>query len=395
VSPPDTARPRIEKGKETMTEFQPFVMERMMSKWENVVDVNLSESGVHPMTLGELLETGGLDLAAISDVPINYPQANGTIELRETIAAMYPGATPDDVLVTVGAAEANYLALTTLLQPGDEAVIMLPNYMQVWGIAKNHGITVRECHLSEDRGWAPDLAELEAAASAKTKLIAVCNPNNPTGRIMTAAEMDAVVAVAERTGAWLLADEVYRGAERETDEEAPSFYGRYDGVLAHGSMSKAYGLPGLRIGWSVGPAQTLDDMWARHEYTTISTTALSNKLAALALSEKVRPRILARTRRYIREGFPVLEEWMKGHGDMFQVVPPQAAAIAFARYRIGLNSTELMNRLKDEKSVLIVPGDHFGLDGHLRISYGLPHDYLADGLDRIHELFVELEQAVA
>jgi aspartate/methionine/tyrosine aminotransferase len=267
--------------------------------------------------------------------------------------------------------------------------------MQVWGIAKNHGVTVRECHLSEERGWAPDLAELEAAVTPETKLIAVCNPNNPTGRIMTDPEMDAVVAAAEHAGAWLLADEVYRGAERETDEETPSFHGRYDKVLAQGSMSKAYGLPGLRIGWSVGPAQTLDDMWARHEYTTISTTALSNRLTALALSEKVRPQILARTRRYIREGFPVLEEWMKGHGDMFQLAPPQAAAIAFARYRIGTNSTELVNRLKDEQSVLIVPGDHFGLDGHLRISYGLPHDYLEDGLDRIHQMLVELEAAGA
>ncbi len=376
-----------------MTEFQPFVMERMMSKFENVVDVNLSESGVHPMTLGELLETGGLDHTAVTSVEINYPQANGTVELRETIAAMYPGATPDNVLVTVGAAEANFLAMTTLLAPGDEAVIMLPNYMQVWGIAKNHGVKVRECHLSEERGWAPDLAELESVVTATTKLIAICNPNNPTGRIMTAEEMDAVVAVAERTGAWLLADEVYRGAERETDEEAPSFYGRYDKVLAQGSMSKAYGLPGLRVGWSVGPAETLDDMWARHEYTTIATTMLSNHLTALALSEKVRPRILARTRKYIREGFPVLEEWAKGHGDLFQIVPPQAAAIAFARYRLPINSTELVTRLKDEKSVLIVPGDHFGLDGYLRISYGLPHHYLRDGLDRIHAMLVELEKA--
>jgi aspartate/methionine/tyrosine aminotransferase len=233
-----------------MSSFQPFVMERMMSKWENVVDVNLSESGVHPMTLGELLELGGLDHSAVSDVLINYPQANGTVPLREAIAALYPGASPDNVLVTVGAAEANYLALTTLLRPGDEAVIMLPNYMQVWGIAKNHGIRVRECHLSEKRQWAPDLGELEAAVTPATKLIAVCNPNNPTGRIMTPSEMDGVIAAAERVGAWLLSDEVYRGAERETDEEAPSFYGRYDKVLAQGSMSKAYGLPGLRIRWA-------------------------------------------------------------------------------------------------------------------------------------------------
>jgi aspartate/methionine/tyrosine aminotransferase len=374
-----------------MSEFQPFVMERMMSKWENVVDVNLSESGVHPMTLGELLDVAGLDHSAVTDVLINYPQANGTVELREAIAAMYPGARAENVLVTVGAAEANYLAVTTLLKPGDEAVILLPNYMQVWGIAKNHGVRVRECHLSEERAWAPDLEELDAAITPATKLIAVCNPNNPTGRIMTAREMDAVVAAAERSGAWLLADEVYRGAERETEEEAPTFYGRYDRVLAQGSMSKAYGLPGLRIGWSVGPAETLDDMWARHEYTTIATTALSNRLTAIALSETVRPRILARSRRFIREGFPVLERWVQDHGDMFAIVPPQAAAIAFARYRLDVNSTRLVNRLRDEKSVLIVPGDHFGLDGHLRISFGLPHDYLQEGLERIHSLLVEIE----
>jgi aspartate/methionine/tyrosine aminotransferase len=376
-----------------MSPFQPFVMERMMSKWENVVAANLSESGVHPLTLGELLETAGVDPGAIADVAINYPQANGTIALRETIAALYPGATADNVLVTVGAAEANYLAMTTLLEPGDEAVILLPNYMQVWGIARNRGVRVKECHLVEERGWAPDLAALDALVGPETRLIAVCNPNNPTGRIMTEAEMAAVVRVAERHGAWLLADEVYRGAERETDEETPSFFGRYDRVLAQGSTSKAYGLPGLRIGWSVGPAATLDGMWARHEYTTISTTALSNRLAAIALSERVRPRILARTRRYIREGFPVLEGWMRRHGDLFQYVPPQAAAIAFVRYGLAVSSTELVVRLRDERSVLIVPGDHFGIDGHLRISYGLPRDYLLDGLERIHATLVEIRES--
>ena len=378
-----------------MGEFQPFVMERMMSKFENLVDVNLSESGVHPMTLSGLLEMADVSLESIGAIEINYPQANGTVELREAIAALYPGASPDDVLVTVGAAEANYLGMTTLLEPGDEAVIMLPNYMQVWGIAKNRGVEVHSSHLSAANGWAPDLAELEEQVTSQTKLIAVCNPNNPTGRIMTAAEMDAIVAVAERAGAWLLADEVYRGAERETDEEAPTFYGRYDKVLAQGSMSKAYGLPGLRIGWSVGPARTLDEMWARHEYTTIATTALSNHLTTLALSPRVRPQILARTRRYIREGYPVLEAWMKDQGELFEFVPPQAAAIAFVRYGLDINSTELVERLRKEKGVLIVPGDHFGLDGHLRISYGLPHDYLKDGLNRIRELLVELADQAA
>jgi len=373
-----------------MTEFQPFVMERMMSKWENVVDYNLSESGVHPMTLGELLAMDGKSPNALADVDFDYPQANGTVELRRNVAQYYPGAGPDNVLITVGAAEANYLTLHTLLDPGDEVVIMMPNYMQVWGVAKNRGLRVKTFNLLEAEGWAPDLAELERVVGPDTKLIAVCNPNNPTGRIMTEAEMSAVVATAERVGAWILADEVYTGAERKTDDEAPTFYGRSERVIAVGSMSKAYGLPGLRIGWAVGPAETVDDLWARHEYTTISTTMLSNKLATIAMSKTVRPQILARTRKFIRDGYPVLEEWVRSHGNTFSLVPPEAAAIAFVRYHIDINSTTLVERIRDEKSVLIVPGDHFSLDSYLRISYGLPHDYLTAGLDRIHEAIMEL-----
>jgi aspartate/methionine/tyrosine aminotransferase len=373
-----------------MITFQPFDMERMMSKWENVVEYNLSESGVHPMTVRELVD----DPAVIDELlstELGYAQTNGSIKLRERIAVLYPGANPDNVLITVGCAEANFITLQTMLRPGEEIVVMLPNYMQIWGIAHNLGFRVKSFNLKEERGWAPDLEDLNDAVSEKTKLIAVCNPNNPTGYILTEAEMDAIVATADGVGAWLLADEVYSGAERLTDTQTLSFWGRYDKVLVHNGLSKAYGLPGLRIGWVVGPADTLDEIWARHEYTTITATMLSNKLAAIALSPEVRLRLLKRSRDYIRRGFPILEGWLESHGGTFSLVPSKAAAIAFARYQLDVNSTELVDRLTHEKSVLIVPGDHFGLDHYLRISFGLPPDYLRAGLDRIHELIVELQ----
>ncbi len=373
-----------------VSEFQPFAMERMMSKWENVVKYNLSESGVHPMTVRELVDDPAV-VEELLNAELHYAQANGLIELREHIAALYPGATPDNVLVTVGCAEANLITLQTLLTPGDEMAMMLPNYMQIWGIAHNLGVRVRAFHLKEDRGWAPDLERLNDVVSERTNLIAVCNPNNPTGYILTETEMEAIVADAGRVGAWLLTDEVYSGAERLTDIQTPSFWGRYDRVLAMGSLSKAYGLPGLRIGWVVGPTDVVDEIWARHEYTTISATILANRLAAIALSPQVRPRLIQRTHDYIRQGFPILDGWLESHKGIFTLVPPQAAAIAFARYHLDLNSTELVERLIHEKSVFIVPGDHFGLDHFLRISFGLPPDYLRAGLDRIHELIVELQ----
>ena len=374
-----------------MSPFQPFDMERMMSRFEQAVEYNLSESGVHPVVLRELLDDDPDAIDALLKTDLNYPHVNGIPALRENLAGMYRGAAADNVLVTTGAIEANYNIIRTLLKAGDEIAIMLPNYMQIWGLAQNEGLQIKTFRLREEQGWALDLDELNDAVTDRTRLIAICNPNNPTGYILTEAEMDAVVAAAERAGAWLLADEVYAGAERLTDTQTPSFYGRYDKVLAVGSTSKAYGLPGLRIGWVAGPVDTIDEIWARHEYTTISATMLSNKLAAIAFSPAVRARLLSRTRSYIRQGFPVLQAWMDSHENTLSLTPPQAAAIAFVRYHLDVNSTEFTERLRQEKSVLIVPGDHFGMDHFVRISFGLPHDYLTPALDRIHELIIELQ----
>jgi aspartate/methionine/tyrosine aminotransferase len=365
-------------------------MERMMSKFEKEVDYNLSESGVHPLTLKELYQDDPDGLAGLLSLEMDYAHANGIPELRKNIAALYRGAGPENVLVTVGAIEANYDILWSLLSAGDEVVVMLPNYMQIWGLAKNLDLDLKSFTLDEKNGWAPDLDGLKKAVTGRTKLIAVCNPNNPTGYILKNEEMEAIIETARRAGAWILADEVYAGAERLADEQTPSFYGKYEKVLAVGSLSKAYGLPGLRIGWAVGPADAIDELWARHEYLTLSAAMLSNHLAAYALSPRVRPRLIQRARGYIRRGFPVLENWMSEHREILGTTPPQAAAIAFVKYRLDIPSTRFAERLREEKRVLIVPGDHFGLDRFVRISFGLPHDYLTPALGRIHDLLVEL-----
>jgi aspartate/methionine/tyrosine aminotransferase len=373
-----------------MTIKQPFVMEVDMGKYEQYVDFNLAESGVHPVLLRELLGEDQARLKLLLDTDLNYPHVNGIPLLRENIARLYNNATPDNVLVTVGAIEANYLATRTLLSPGEEMMIMMPNYLQIWGVARNHDYQIKTFSLQEDKAWAPDLDELEDKVSADTKVIAICNPNNPTGYILTESEMDRIVAIAERAGAWIIADEVYRGVERLVDSETPSFYARYDRVIAVGSMSKAYGLPGLRIGWAIGPEEMLDQFRRQHEYITICASMLANKLAAIALSPEVRPWLIERARKYIRDGFPILQQWMDNHKELFTCIPSQAAAITFVKYHLDINSTCLMERLAQEKSVLIIPGDHFNMDHFVRISFGLPADYLTAGLNRFHDLLEEM-----
>jgi aspartate/methionine/tyrosine aminotransferase len=370
--------------------FTPFELEYTQSVWEQKVAINLTESGVHPIRLDELLGDDQDALARILATEINYPHVNGNPELRDNIARLYNGAKQENVLVTVGAAEANNIIMQTLLEPGDELVTQTPTYKQVWGLAANSGNVVRPFQMLPDRGWALDVDDLNAQVNAKTRVIAICNPNNPTGYIMTDAEMDAVVAAADKVGAWILADEVYRGAERVREEETESFFGRYDKVLAVGSMSKAYGLPGLRVGWVVGPPATVEDLWRRHEYTTITAGMLSNLLATHALSADVRPRLLQRTRDYIRKGFPILEAWMQGQDGLFSYTPPQASAVSFIRYHLDIGSTELMEKLCREASVFVGAGDSFGMDHHLRIAFGQDKAVLNDAFARMEKTLLTL-----
>ena len=374
--------------------LEQFAMERMQSTYENQVEFNLSESGVHPLLLGELADDAASREALLAE-PLRYTQSNGTIPLRELVAGIYPGATPDHVQITNGGSEANYLTTWNLVEPHDEVAMMVPNYMQTWGLTRAFGADVKEWRLVVDKGrWQVDVESLERLVTRRTKLIIICNPNNPTGARFDADALDRIAEIASKHGSWILSDEIYRGAERDA-RETPSMWGRSERVIITSGLSKAYGLPGLRIGWIVGPPALVASLWSYHDYTTISPGALSDALARRALEPARRARILARTRRILNENFPTIQQWLDAHGGLFSYVPPDAGAIVYVQYHHDVNSTELVNRLRREKSVLIVPGDHFGMDGYLRIGFGDKTDYLRDGLERVKDLIADLGLRIA
>lgn len=370
--------------------FQEFDLERLLSDYEHTVEINLSESGVHPLTLAELIGGNQDMLAALLDTSLNYPQVNGEDPLRARIAALYKGGHPDNILVTVGAAEANYIAGRVLAQPLGEMVVMTPNYLQLWGVARNAGCTVRTLPLRADDDWSLDIEALGRAVTPDTSVIAVCNPNNPTGTALAPEEMTAVVEVARGVGAWILADEVYAGAERCADAQTPSFWGLYDKVIAIGSLSKAYGLPGLRIGWMVAPQDFIRAAWRRHEYTTIAATALSNGLATFALSDGVREFLISRARAHVRRGYAILEAWLREHPETLRCTPPHAGAIACVRYAFDVPSETLARTLRCDHNVLVVPGAYSEAEGHLRIAFGGCEDMLREGLARLSACFATL-----
>lgn len=368
-------------------DIETFEMERMQCLYENEVEYNLSESGVQPLSVGELME--GEELDRLLSLGLGYPYSNGSALLRERIAAFYPGAGPENVTVMNGGSEVNYMSLWTLLEPDRRLAFMVPNYMQGWGLGRHFGAGSDGFHLVATelggrRRWALDIEGLHRAVTEKTGVILVTNPNNPTGAVLTEEEMSAVVDAARRVDAWLVADEIYRGAELE-GETSPTFWGRYDKLVVTSGLSKAFALPGLRIGWAVAPPDLIDRLWIHHDYTTLTPSMLSDRLASVVVEPVRREAVFARTRSIIRRNLPVLEEWIRNQGDLLDHIRPVAGAIAFLGYDLPIASADLVDRIRLEQSVLVVPGEQFGMGKYLRIGFGSDMDYTLKGLERVGE----------
>jgi aspartate/methionine/tyrosine aminotransferase len=344
--------------------IETFEMERMQSTWENVVDYDLSESGVFPVTLRELVEMG-FDLDWALDTPLSYSQSNGTPELKEAIARMYPGATPENIEVTNGTSEANFLVPLSRLRDGDRFALEVPNYMQLWGVPRSIGADVDKFHLRPEDGWEPDFDELERAITPATRMVYVSNPNNPTGAVLSTESMERIVERCEEVDAYLMADEVYLGAEIHR-ERTRSFWGMSEKVIVTSGLSKAFGIPGVRIGWIVGPEELVYDCWTQHDSYT-------------------------RGRELLQENLVIISEWVEGLGEGFSLSPPDAGAMAFIKFPGDTPSVDLCKRIRKNQSTLIVPGAYLGMEGYIRIWFGARADYLRAGLGRIE---TELRQAL-
>jgi aspartate/methionine/tyrosine aminotransferase len=363
-----------------------FQMERMQSLYWHLVEYDLSESGVTPMTIRDLLGPNA-DAEAFLHTALGYPLSEGSHEARANIAAWYPDAAPENVSLTTGGSEANHLTLWTLLEPGDRLAFMIPTYLQGRGLGRHYGSATDTFKLKlRDGRWQLDLDQLERAVTKKTKAVMICNPNNPTGHVLTEHEMNAVIAAADRVGAWIVSDEIYRGAEVDSDVASPTFWGRYDKVIVTSGLSKAFAMPGLRVGWTLGPQELIEQTWIRHDYTTLAPGMISDRLTAFAMDPVVRENIFARTRAIIRANLPQFESWVHAQGKVFTYVRPVAGAIGYVKYDLPVRSTELVDRVRAERSVLLVPGDMFGLGRGVRYGFGFDIEHTMKGLARAEDL---------
>jgi aspartate/methionine/tyrosine aminotransferase len=368
-----------------------FGVEIWMNRYETRCELNLAETCVASLTVAELLAIAGKSdaelMAELRPMQLTYGAIEGSERLRALIAATYERQTPENVVVTHGAIGANALVHETLVEPGDRVVSVLPTYQQHYSIPESYGADVRILRLREENGFLPDLDELCALAAPGTRLIAINNPNNPTGALMDRAVLEQVVAIARERDAWLLCDEVYRGLAEGDADPTPSVADLYEKGISTGSMSKIYSLAGLRLGWIAAPAGLLRAVSVHRDYTTISVGMLDDYFAALALEH--RDAILARSRRIAGENRAILARWV-AREPRISWVAPRAGTTALLKYDAPLASEKLCLRLLEQTGVFLTPGSAMDMEGYLRIGYANRADILAAGLDRMSEFLAEL-----
>ena len=362
--------------------FPSFDLERIQSIYENSVEINLTESGIEPLSLKELMNPK--ELEELLNLPLGYGYTQGTPLLRQRISNLYEGADENNVLVTSGSSEAIFLSAVLTVSKGDRVVMMTPNYLSFNGVAEALGADVDYVPLLKKEKWEWDLDCLDEAVSDKTKVISVCNPNNPTGSVLNLEQMLKIVEIAGRVGAYLLVDEVYIGAELGS-KQTKSFLGMYEKTIVTSGLSKSYAHPGLRIGWIVSDKRFVEEAWAIKDYTTIASSSLSQHIATKVLEPETITKLRSRTKVLLNKNLETFSKWILPYSNHLSFLKPEAGGFAFVEYDMDINSTDLVHDLRKNEGVFIVPGDSFGIDKYFRIGLGHESIGFSKGLDLLSE----------
>lgn len=366
--------------------IETFQLERWMTTWELNVTHDITESGIAPLSIAGLLSLADISnpesyLDDLMHAPQMYSEARGTEELRASVASTYASVDMDDVLVTTGAIEANYLVFNVLLSAGDHVVVTTPCYQQLVSIPKAIGCDVAEWPVTAESGFTFDLDQLETLVQDSTRLIVINSPHNPTGALLRQSELERVAEIADRVGAWVISDEAYRWIEHPHGESLPQpFRDIYPRSVSVGTMSKFFGLPGLRLGWLAANAELAAACWAQRDYTSLSPAWLSDRFARLAVDN--RDLIQQRNNGILAENLKKARSWFAENDDIVSWREPKAGLLAMVDV-VGVDDTdELSERLAAEAGVMLAPGSAFGLPGYLRLGIGQRPEIFAEALDR-------------
>jgi aspartate/methionine/tyrosine aminotransferase len=321
------------------------------------------------------------DVVIDRDLRLDYSPDRGQVETRQAVADLYAGACgPDGVVVTHGGQEALYLFYRTFLSPGAHVITTVPGWQQSWEVPRAAGCSVTELV------WRPgdpfDTEALREALRPETSLVILCSPGNPSGCMLTDDEWTSILAILDGAGVWLLSDEEFLA------DLSTSTIRRYPRCLSVSSLSKMYGLPGLRMGWAATASAegraAIERMINYKRYTSIANSPICEQIALDVLSD-----LGSQQNRYqslLRDGAELLTKFAALHSGVISVVPPQGTPFAWVQLDAAISSFTLARRLLDEYRVLIMPGEVFATEHGFRLTYARPTDVLSAGLDRLGDL---------
>lgn len=361
----------------------PFGVEIWMNEFETRCELNLAETCVESLTIAELLalaKRNDTDLSELLPMKMTYGAIEGSDRLRSAISGLYERQRPSDIVVTHGTIGANALVHQALVSHGDRVVAVVPAYQQHYSIPESIGADVQLLQLRAENGFLPDLAELRALAGPGTRLIAINNPNNPTGALMDREMLEEIAGIARASGAYILCDEVYRGTDQDGSGLTASMADLYEKGISTSGMSKAFSLAGLRLGWVAGPQEVIAAVMHHRDYNTISVGVIDDHFAALALEH--REAILARSRAITRGNLAILAGWVENE-PLVSWVQPRSGTTALLRIDLPMPSRDLCIALLEETGVMLTPGSAMDMEGHVRIGYANGTDVLRAGLARM------------
>jgi aspartate/methionine/tyrosine aminotransferase len=349
--------------------LKPFRIERYYAKHEFTTRFMLSSSDCESRTIGDLLALEPEAGERLLRQWCGYTESPGARSLREEIAAGYERLDADDVVVASAAEEGIFLLYHALLRPGDHAIVETPCYESALELARSTGAEVSAWTRRWEDGWAHDLDALARLVRPTTRVLYVNTPHNPTGTHMARAVFDRVVEIARDGDLVLFSDEVYRDLEHDAADRIPAGCDVYERAVSLGSISKSYGLPGLRLGWlAARDRRVLDAVLDLKHYTTICSSAPSENLTALALRH--REVLLERNRAIVRGNLPRLDDFVARRSELFAWARPSASPIAFPRVLADVDVAGLCEEVAREAGVLLLPGEVYDQPRHVRVGYG-------------------------
>jgi len=350
-------------------QITPFRIEEYMGKYEFAAQYLLSSSDAESQTIGELLalEPGAHD--AFLKHWCGYTESPGAPWLREVLARMYTQIHPDQLVVVSAAEEAIFLFYHALLTPSDHAIVETPCYESALTIPVSTGAAVSEWRRKPSNGWSHDLGTLESLIRPNTRAIYINSPHNPTGLLMPRSIFNAVLELAAGHGIYVFSDEVYRELEHDPSTRLPAASDLYDRALSLSSVSKTYGLPGLRLAWLASrDVAFLQKVISLKHYTTICASAPSEFLTALAFRH--RQKFIDRSLQIVLRNLPQLNAFFARHPDVFEWTPPNASTIGFAHFKPQWDVQGFCETVVREAGVLLLPGTVYDEPRHIRFGYG-------------------------